>query len=124
MILRLLCRFCQEFVNIYNLHTFDSILPGIGLETNPRADKYEQKCVQIVKLLMAASQGDLLALKRAYFSGMDMDAADYDNRTALHLACSEGHLDCVKFLVEICKVDIDVKDRLQLSIHPFRIVNH
>merc|ERR1712241_1162734 len=41
----------------------------------------------------------------------DMNAADYDNRTALHLACSEGQLDCARFLVNVCGVDRDILDR-------------
>jgi len=40
-----------------------------------------------------------------------MNASDYDGRTALHLASSDGHLDCVRFLVDVCKVNPNVKDR-------------
>ena len=40
-----------------------------------------------------------------------MNLGDYDGRTALHLAAAEGHLRCVKFLLEVCKVKFDVKDR-------------
>ena len=94
---------------MYNLHTFDICLPGNAGpgtdKTNPREDKcvtryidrcryidisetaavfrYERRCVQLVKLLLAASQGDVLALERAYVSGIDMNAADYDNRWLL-----------------------------------------
>lgn len=46
-----------------------------------------------------------------YLSGTDMTLSDYDGRTALHLACAEGHLDCAKFLLEKCKVPIDPQDR-------------
>ena len=43
--------------------------------------------------------------------GVDMNLGDYDGRTALHLAAAEGHLRCVKFLLEECKVKHDPKDR-------------
>ena len=32
---------------------------------------------------------------------------DYDGRTALHLASAEGHLRCVRFLLDVCKVHIE-----------------
>ena len=47
----------------------------------------------------------------AYQQGVDMNVGDYDGRTALHLAAAEGHLRCVRFLLETCKVQHDVKDR-------------
>ena len=43
-----------------------------------------------------------------------MQACNYDKRTALHLAACEGHSDCVKFLVEKCKISPLVKDRYVL----------
>lgn len=48
---------------------------------------------------------------RHRLSGMDMTLSDYDGRTALHLASSEGHLDCVEFLIEHCGVPHEPKDR-------------
>ena len=41
-----------------------------------------------------------------------MSNANYDGRTALHLAAAEGHASCVKFLVESCKLNPLAKDRL------------
>lgn len=37
--------------------------------------------------------------------------SDYDGRTALHLSAAEGHLDAIKFLLEICKVYPEPRDR-------------
>ena len=42
---------------------------------------------------------------------IDMNVADYDGRTALHLCASEGHLECIKFLVETIKVNPNPSDR-------------
>ena len=36
---------------------------------------------------------------------MDLSDGDYDYRTALHLAASEGHLECVKFIINALPTD-------------------
>ena len=43
--------------------------------------------------------------------GVNMGMADYDGRTALHLAAAEGHVECIHFLLEKCKVDPNPRDR-------------
>ena len=40
-----------------------------------------------------------------------MSAADYDSRTALHLAAAEDHKNVVMLLLEQCKVPPEPKDR-------------
>ena len=47
-------------------------------------------------LLFAAVAGDIAALQRLHLQDVDMSAADYDGRTALHLAAAEGHKECVR----------------------------
>ena len=41
---------------------------------------------------------------RAWFQGIDLNQGDYDNRTPLHLASAEGHIECVDFLLKLAKV--------------------
>ena len=44
---------------------------------------------------------------------MDLGVADYDGRTALHLACSTDNIDVARFLLDECGegVDISALDR-------------
>ncbi len=53
-----------------------------------------------VLLCACANMGDLAQLKVMLESGANLNAADYDGRTAMHLAASEGHIHIVQFLVE------------------------
>ena len=54
---------------------------------------------------------DQILYPRSFLQDFDMNMSDYDGRTALHLTCAEGHLEAVKFLLEICKVHPEPKDR-------------
>lgn len=40
-----------------------------------------------------------------------MNIADYDGRTALHVAAAEGQEHAVRFLLETCNVNVNTKDR-------------
>jgi potassium channel len=58
---------------------------------------------------------DIKLLSRLCMAGINLDAADYDMRTALHIAASEGNLAAIKVLVE-GGADLSVKDRWNHSI--------
>jgi len=44
-----------------------------------------------------------------YATGVDLSAHDYDKRTALHLAASNGHLSVVKYLLAVARDPVATK---------------
>lgn len=52
-----------------------------------------------VLLCSAAALGDLETIRRMADGGADVSCGDYDRRTALHLAASEGHAELARFLL-------------------------
>lgn len=61
--------------------------------------------------MYAAKNGDLDSLRRMFMQGADLKTADYDNRTALHVAAAEGRIKVCKFLINIVGIPHDVRDR-------------
>merc|ERR1719397_671789 len=78
---------------------------------DPRKHRYDVQKQATVSLLYSATTGDVTALRRFHGQGYNMAMWDYDKRTAVHLASAEGHLECVRFLVETCRVSPAVRDR-------------
>ena len=108
--------FASKLTKTYNFHQFDNNLPGISKKINPTHKKDQDQQLSLMNLLFAAYEGDLSEIRRLKTQGFDILMADYDKRTALHLAASEGKYDVVKYLVDYCKKYgmyeyIDFKDR-------------
>ena len=58
----------------------------------------------------AASQGDLIEIKSLEAKGIDLNEADYDGRTPIHIAASEGHFNIVEYFI-LRNLRLDPKDR-------------
>lgn len=67
-------------------------------------------CTGAVKMCGAAATGNLEEMKRLFENGVDVNGGDYDARTPLHLASSNGHAAAVEFLLAQ-KADVDARDR-------------
>jgi glutaminase len=103
-------QFSELFGKTFNFHIFDSISDTTKL--NPTLNNYSSKKQnEFSELCLAAQKGDFNYLKKLYNSGVDMSQSDYDKRTALHLAVCENHIQIVKFLIIVAKVDINIRDR-------------
>lgn len=61
-------------------------------------------------LLSCASRGDRVGLNQMLREGISPNVQDYDLRTALHLAASEGHAPIVELLIEY-GADVNLEDR-------------
>ncbi|CAJ0932298.1 unnamed protein product, partial [Mesorhabditis belari] len=106
--------FSKELVKQFNFHNYDCLLHTESTKFDPRRRDTRERD-QCVPVLFAARDGDMAAIRRLYMQGADLSVSDYDQRTPLHLAACEGHLEMVRFLVSIAKVDATVKDRWGLT---------
>ena len=95
--------FCKSLVKNFNFHPLDSVLQN--------DNKFDPRFNNNYKLTDACSIGDFEEVKRLCLTGTNPNNTDYDKRTALHLACSEGHEKIARYLIEFCNVDLNVKDR-------------
>lgn len=90
--------FCKELLKKYNFHKYD-ILFDKSDKTDPTKKKYENRSQAIISLIYAATYGDLDEITMLEANGVDLNAADYDGRTALHLASAEGREEVVEYLL-------------------------
>ncbi|PAA79345.1 hypothetical protein BOX15_Mlig015753g2 [Macrostomum lignano] len=108
--------FCELLVRQYSFHLYDSLLHNRKLDPTGRlADSGRARFDAVSTMLYAARDGDIACLRRFYLTGHDINSCDYDSRTPLHVAASEGRLAAVQFLCSVCRVDRRLRDRWDLT---------
>jgi glutaminase len=107
--------FCRRLVAEFGIHNFDSLADASG-KTDPRTSRIEFKAEMINELIWAMRKGDLRAVQDQLEKGADINCADYDRRTPLHLAAAENQIELVQFLIDRMRdgdvsIDLNVRDR-------------
>jgi len=100
--------FCKKLVDKYNFHLFtnsETSTKENPLRTKPRDGENLKDVIELSAL------GDVSALREIHIKGDLFDATNYDLRTALHVASSNGHLDVVRYLCEEKGVCLNQQDR-------------
>jgi glutaminase len=65
---------------------------------------------RLYDMCSAASRGDVRGLRKLIMEGSDVNEMDYDNRTPLHVACSERQVEAAKLLLA-SGADVTLMDR-------------
>jgi len=100
--------FLKKLISEFSFHNYDSLVDS--RKVDPRRRRNDSATDNTYRAINAASIGDVDDLKRLVARGHDLNAADYDGRTPLHLACAEGQVEAVRYLLDQ-RVHTSVKDR-------------
>uniref|UniRef100_A0A0K2U2A2 glutaminase n=1 Tax=Lepeophtheirus salmonis TaxID=72036 RepID=A0A0K2U2A2_LEPSM len=107
--------FCKKLIDIFSFHRFDcfeQMKQSRLQKIDPTlSHKPINQFYRTIGMIQAAAKGDLDNLKLAYLQNSNINNADGDDRTALHLACAEGHTNCIQFLLYQCAANPFLADR-------------
>jgi glutaminase len=90
--------FLRELVDRFSFHNYDSLIAS--KKEDPRRLQTSHGSNFTYRAIQAASVGDIAELRRLVAHGHDLNSADYDGRTPLHLACAEVQPETVHYLLD------------------------
>ena len=96
-------RLCEMLTKRYRINMFDQLVyrdEEVRALPEPAKKQTVTETIMFFDLCMAASRGDIQTVKQLLEDGVDVNYADYDQRTALHIACSDGQIEVAKLLVK------------------------
>lgn len=96
--------FFRKFIMKFNFHLFDS-MANISDKEDPRVKERTDE-LPIEEINKITSIGDLSLLKRLVVKENIFSQGDYDYRTPLHLAASNGHLNVIEYFLDEFGTDI------------------
>ena len=102
--------FCRQLIRTFNFHNYDNLVGGLNGKKDPRLEPGRMQRNLLIDLCWAAAEGDLQGIRRLLVQGVDLNASDYDGRTAIHLAASEGQAEVVSYFIRQ-GVDLSPLDR-------------
>ncbi|WKY01090.1 hypothetical protein Q1695_015244 [Nippostrongylus brasiliensis] len=104
-------KFAEALIGKFNFHNYDSLVYSDCQKMDPRKAVVEADQDNTARFMFAAKHGDISSIKRYLLMGMDVHERDYEDRTALHVAASEGNIACLKYLLSRWKESPEPKDR-------------
>ncbi|VIO93313.1 glutaminase DH11.1, putative [Brugia malayi] len=103
--------FCKKMIETFNFHNYDSLLHADTKKIDPRKRGVPNESELILEMMFATKKGNIDDVRRMFLGGIDLNMSDYDGRTPLHLAASEGQSLMVDFFLDIAHVNPLVRDR-------------
>uniref|UniRef100_A0A0K0DQD4 glutaminase n=1 Tax=Angiostrongylus cantonensis TaxID=6313 RepID=A0A0K0DQD4_ANGCA len=104
-------RFAEAFISKFNFHNYDSLVYSDCQKMDPRKVVPETEHDNTSRFMFAAKHGDISTIKRYLLLGIDIHDRDYDDRTVLHIAASEGDSTCLQYLLTKWKESPEPRDR-------------